>query len=100
MHKTAILTAIMAPLALTACVAVVPPPGPGPDDRPGLPGPNACGADRYAQYIGQRNPQITVPAGTVYRVIGPNDVVTMDLMPARVNFIYNAAGDLEKVECY
>lgn len=100
MFKTSVLTAITAPLALTACVAVVPPPATMPDDQPGLPGPEACGAERYAQYIGQQSPTISVPAGTVYRVIGPNDAVTMDLMPARVNFIYDDRGVLEKVECY
>ena len=98
MQKTAILTAIMAPLVLTACVAVVP--APMPDDQPGLPGPDACGADRYAQYIGQVSPKITVPAGTDYRIIGPTDAVTMDLKPARVNFVYDDRGVLQKVECY
>ncbi|WBU57660.1 I78 family peptidase inhibitor [Paracoccus sediminicola] len=68
----------------------------------------ACTADQYQQYIGQRSPQITLPAGTVFRhyrtdpVVnedGSINVVTLDYYPSRLNFEYDRHGTLVDVNC-
>ncbi|MDN3713985.1 I78 family peptidase inhibitor [Paracoccus cavernae] len=62
-------------------------------------GPDACGAARYAGLVGQTSPQISVPAGTVHRSMRDGDPVTLDLQPARINFLYDRSGKLIKVSC-
>lgn len=93
MHKTT-LALILAATALAACepAYVEPTPPPVVDE---------CGAAGYQGLIGQRREvlgQMTFPMNT--RVIGPEDAVTADFRPERLNIEYGANGRIEKVSCY
>ncbi len=87
---------LVAPLcALTACVPVEPPaPAPQPD-------PDSCHSAQFQGLVGQPRAvldQLRLPLGT--RVIGPNDPVTMDFRPDRLNFEIGANGLIAKIGCY
>lgn len=58
-----------------------------------------CIADQFQQFVGQKSPAISVPAGTEVRDYRTGDPVTKDLNPARVNFEYDRTGKLVKVSC-
>lgn len=58
-----------------------------------------CIADRFQQFVGQKSPAITFPAGTEVRHYRTGDPVTMDLNPSRLNFEYDRTGKLVKVTC-
>ena len=58
-----------------------------------------CIADRFKQFVGQKSPAISVPAGTEVRHYRTGDPVTMDLNPSRLNFEYDRTGNLVKVFC-
>lgn len=60
---------------------------------------DACGADAYQSYVGQKSPAITVPAGTIVRHYRSGDPVTADFSPVRLNFEYDRSGVLVKVSC-
>lgn len=63
--------------------------------------PDACGASGYQGLIGQPRTVLngmTFPIGT--RQIGPNDAVTADFRPDRLNIEYGASGRIEKISCY
>lgn len=96
-RKPGLTMAFLAPLALMACAdstAIVLPDAEVIAD-PG----DTCGAAAYQQYVGQKSPSISLPAGTVardYRIGAP---VTMDLAPTRINFEYDSSGRLVKVSC-
>lgn len=87
---------LLAPLTLAACVAEAPPPDQGFRDRMDM---LTCTAEDYQQYVGQRSPQISLPAGTNFRAYRTGDPVTMDFSPARLNFEYDRSGVLIKVSC-
>lgn len=59
----------------------------------------ACIADQYQQYVGQKSPQISLPAGTEFRDYRTGDPVTADMNPTRLNFEYNRSGTLVSVTC-
>lgn len=94
MHKTT-LALILAATALAACEpAYVAPttPAPAADD---------CGAAGYQGLIGQPRSALTAmnfPLGT--RVIGPEDMVTADFRPDRLNIEYGANDRITKVSCF
>ena len=83
------------PVVLSACVFAVPLPG----EVPGAPSDDTCGAAAYQRYVGQQNPAITVPPGTISRSYRTGDPVTMDLNENRINFEYDRQGVLVKVSC-
>lgn len=60
---------------------------------------DSCGANRYADLVGQTNPSISVPEGTTYRAYGPGDPVTRDFRLDRINFEYDRGGKLLRVSC-
>lgn len=83
-------------LALAAC-APVPPPAPLPEE----PDSDACKASTYQGLVGQSQTVLApmmLPAGT--RVIGPNDAVTMDFRPDRLNVEIGESGRIERIACY
>lgn len=90
---------IALPLTLAACA-------PAPvqteilivDEAPAVDG-DTCGAANYQQYVGQQSPQISLPAGAVFRHYRSGDPVTMDFNGNRVNFEYDRSGKLVKVSC-
>lgn len=95
MTKTALLTALAASALLAACEPI--------PTEPAQPEPAAdeCGAAGYQGLIGQRREvlgQMTFPMNT--RVIGPDDAVTADFRPERLNIEYGRNGRIEKVSCY
>ena len=95
MRKAAFPGLIFATLVLAACEPV-PPPVTEPE-----PAQDACGAAGYQGLIGQPRmvlTQMTFPLGT--RQIGPDDAVTADLRPDRLNIEYGRSGRIEKVSCY
>ncbi|MDB6176725.1 I78 family peptidase inhibitor [Paracoccus sp. Z330] len=60
-----------------------------------------CGADGYQGLIGHPRDvldKMTFPIGT--RQIGPNDAVTSDFRPDRLNIEYGQTGRIEKISCY
>ncbi|MFD1795741.1 I78 family peptidase inhibitor [Paracoccus aurantiacus] len=96
LNKIAILAA---PLALLACSVDTSDDVVIPDaEAVATPG-DACGASAYQQYVGQKSPAISLPAGTVARDYRTGDPVTMDLSPTRINFEYDRSGTLVKVSC-
>lgn len=88
------------PLLLAACA---PPPTqvivPIVEETPATAPGDTCGASTYQQYVGQTSPQISLPAGTVYRHYRTGDPITMDLATGRINFEYDRTGKLIKVAC-
>lgn len=91
------LTILALPLALgllAACEPVAAPVTP-----PAVP--DECGAAGYQGLIGQPRTalsSLTFPLGT--RVIGPQDMVTADFRPDRLNIEYGANGRITKVSCF
>ncbi|AXC50714.1 hypothetical protein DRW48_14410 [Paracoccus suum] len=74
---------------------VVVPPG----AEPGAAKEDTCGANAFQQYVGQKSPQITVPAGTAVRHFRTGDPLTRDLRLDRMNFEFDRAGKLVAVTC-
>lgn len=60
---------------------------------------DTCGAANYQQFIGQKSPAISLPAGTVARDYRSGAAVTTDLNLERLNFEYDRAGKLVSVTC-
>jgi hypothetical protein len=82
----------MATLALTACQ----------EDEADLPivGSDDCGAGNWTQLIGEDRDVLddrTLPE--LVRIIGPNDVVTLDFLTDRLNIHYGEDGIVTRVEC-
>lgn len=94
MNAKALMFGLTAAAALAACepMPVEPPPFEAPDD---------CRASAYQGLVGQPISVLaamTFPIGT--RQIGPDDAVTSDFRPERLNIEYGRAGRIEKVSCY
>lgn len=86
-----------ASLLLAACEPI-PVPAPQPEP-PGVS--DACGASGYQGLIGQRGSvleSMTFPLRT--RVIGPNDAITADYSPERLNIEIGLGGLIERVACF
>ena len=86
-----------AALLLAACEPI-----PAPAPQPEAPGASdACGASGYQGLIGQRRTVLdgmTFPLRT--RVIGPNDAITADYSPERLNIEIGLGGLIERVACF
>jgi hypothetical protein len=83
-------------LALSACVSQspvgVPPPVPGEEDQ--------CGAVARQGLIGQSREVLAEKSFTgPVRVIGPNQAVTMDFNPERINLETDSVGIITRVFC-
>ncbi len=95
MRVLSLTSALLATAVLAACE-----PLPAPV-TPVEPPADACGAAGYQGLIGQPRSvlaQMTFPIGT--RQIGPNDAVTSDFRPDRLNIEYGRSERIEKVSCY
>lgn len=93
--KVELLLLAMAGLAVLAACEPLPP-----EAEPAEP-PDSCGAAGYQGLVGQPRTVLdgmTFPLGT--RQIGPNDAVTADFRPDRLNIEYGAGGRIEKISCY
>lgn len=86
---------LLVPLMLAACVEVPPPPA-----EPSVPE-DSCNAAGYQGLVGQSSDVLRtmlLPAGT--RVIGPNDAITEDFRPERMNLEIGVSGRIDKIGCY
>lgn len=95
MRVLSLTSALLATVVLAACEPI-----PAPVD-PEQPPADACGAAGYQGLIGQPRSvltQMAFPIGT--RQIGPDDAVTADFRPDRLNIEYGRTERIEKVSCY
>ncbi|WP_410218086.1 I78 family peptidase inhibitor [Paracoccus sp. (in: a-proteobacteria)] len=94
MRHTALALSLAAAGLLAACEPVPVEPAPVvPADE--------CGAAGYQGLIGQPREsvaQMNFPLGT--RIIGPDDMITADFRPDRLNIEYGRSGRIDKVSCY
>ena len=88
------------PLALPAAILLA-----ACQPLPSAPTPDAsadqCRASGYQGLVGQPRgitDHMTFPVGT--RVIGPDDAVTADFRPDRLNIEYGRSDRIEKVSCF
>ncbi|TJZ92674.1 hypothetical protein FA743_07360 [Paracoccus gahaiensis] len=91
---------IALPLIISAILLAACEPVPAPPAAP-APAPDTCGAEGYQGLIGQPRAALaamTFPIGT--RLIGPEDMVTADFRPERLNIEYGLSGRIDKVSCY
>jgi hypothetical protein len=91
--KPLILTASTMVL-LAACEPVEPVAQPEPPT-------DQCGASRYQGLLGQPRDilaSMTFPIGT--RMMGPEDAITADYRPERLNIEYGSTGRIEKISCF
>lgn len=58
-----------------------------------------CGAADYQSLVGSNMAAVTLPAELNHRVIGPNDAVTMDYNPERLNIYTDEDGVVTEVKC-
>lgn len=65
---------------------------------PGPPG-DECHASQYQHFVGEKSPEITLPAGTNFRHYRTGDPLTRDLRQDRLNFEYDRTGKLVAVKC-
>lgn len=77
----------------------------GCDPTPTVPAPNApsdaCGASGLQDLLGQPKTVLTtMKFAAPLRVIGPDEAITADYNPDRLNIEYNAAGLITKISCY
>ena len=105
MMTRALLPALALPL-LAACVVPIPIPvpegTPGASEIPLTPGDpgDPCGARGLQEFVGQDGSRVLATTFTApIRVVGPDDVVTMDYQATRVNFRTDAAGIVTAVDC-
>lgn len=94
MKATSPVLALTTVAALAACEPM--PAEPLPDAVP-----DACRASAHQGLVGQPVAVLgamTFPIGT--RQIGPDDAVTSDFRPDRLNIEYGRTGRIEKVSCY
>lgn len=94
MSPRALAAILAAATALSACEPM--PAEPRPD-----PNPDACRAAGHQGLVGQPVAVLaamTFPIGT--RQIGPDDAVTSDYRPERLNIEYGRTGRIEKVSCF
>lgn len=90
-----LLFAALAAATLAACEPV-----PNAPAQP-VPPSDECGASGYQGLVGQPRrvlDSMKFPLRT--RVIGPDDAITADYVPARLNIEYGAGGLIERIACY
>ena len=92
MPRLALPAALIA-CALAGCAVPVAPPGEAPPDL------TLCGGEDYAWLVGQNIAAVTLPAGPNIRVIGPDDMVTMDYVPSRLNIEFEESGTIDRLYC-
>jgi hypothetical protein len=92
-------------LLLAACAEPAPPPPPAAPPPTAPPPPTAsrdeCGADDYQRLVGQPRSKIPVPVNpALQRVACTTCPVTMDFVPRRLNFLFDAeTGLIREVKC-
>jgi hypothetical protein len=98
MRHVRLLAALGLVLALPSCVLSGALPGGGTPD-PDAEAPN-CGAAGYQSLIGrERAAAEELQTVQPKRVYGPDEAVTMDYDPDRVNFVIGEDGNIAEVRC-
>jgi len=59
----------------------------------------ACKSGDYNATLGSNIAAITLPADLNHRIIGPNDIVTQDYVPERINFYTDEEGTITRISC-
>jgi len=90
-------------LALGGCTTAVSQPGQAVPDSTAVP-PVACDAGRAETYVGRNGAAVAEEAraasgARTVRLIGPDQAVTMDFRPDRLNIETDAGGVILKVRC-
>lgn len=85
-----IAATLCACLGLAACLEA-------PADKPE---PGDCGSGEMGHLMGIQRAQLETIAFTQpHRILGPNDVMTMDFNPERVNFTLDESGTVVRIWC-
>lgn len=91
-----LVLALVAPLALAACMI------PAPETEPPVVvvGATPCGSQAYVHLIGQPATVLdTMALPENRRILRPNQPMTMDMRQERINFIIDGAGNIENIYC-
>ncbi|MFC7705849.1 I78 family peptidase inhibitor [Plastorhodobacter daqingensis] len=92
MTRASCLAVLGLAMALGACA-----PLPPTEDTPET---TSCGAEGFQNLLGQnRNVLATMAFTGPVRVIGPDDMVTMDYLPHRINFDVDSSGRIQNIRC-
>ena len=61
---------------------------------------NTCGAEEMSHLMGIGRAQLeTIAFSQPYRILGPNDAMTMDFRGDRVNFALDESGTVTRIFC-
>lgn len=94
-------TSLLAALSCTACASTPSEPSNGSTESPAT----ECRAEAARQYIGQKADAQVVEAAkaaskaNLVRVAGPDDAVTMDLRPDRLDIRVDAGRTITSINC-
>lgn len=99
MMRLPISAMLLAPFMLAACAVEPVVVEEEPSLREAMQSDDPCGAENYQQFVGEKSPAISLPAGTMFRHYRSGDPITMDMAPTRLNFEYDRTGTLVKVSC-
>ena len=97
--QTILSTASLPALCLSALILAgcAPEPAPTPELPPE--DTDACGASDRQEFVGKPVSEALLPFGTLLRVIGPNEAVTQDFRPERLNVQVDTVGKIERIWC-
>ena len=94
-----LLSPALAVAALTACVPIMGN-GDGNGTDNGPPAEDPCGAAGYRDLVGRdRSVAEDLQLVQPHRIYGPDEAVTMDYVPERINFVIGEDGNIEEVRC-
>lgn len=64
------------------------------------PGPDSCGSSEMAHLMGIERAQLeNIAFSQPVRILGPNDIMTMDFRAERVNFTLDDSGKVTRIWC-
>ncbi|CTQ32636.1 I78 family peptidase inhibitor [Jannaschia rubra] len=61
--------------------------------------PDGCGAGHLQSFVGQALADVTLPADRTTRVVRPDQAVTLDHRPDRLNVLLDDGDRIERVYC-
>jgi hypothetical protein len=92
MRPSRLLVLLPAAVLVAACVPMSPTPGSGVE--------GSCGAAGYQNLVGRdRSVAEDLRLVQPHRIYGPDEAVTMDYNPDRLNFVIGEDGNIEEVRC-
>ncbi|MEJ6394255.1 I78 family peptidase inhibitor [Gymnodinialimonas sp. 2305UL16-5] len=60
---------------------------------------DTCNSAGYSSLVGSNIAAVTLPADLNMRIIGPDDLVTTDFAPERLNIEVDATGTIQRLTC-